>query len=97
MANLESHLREMLRDILENSRAAADNWEVDNPRELWLRGFAVQLALVVTQIVWTEETSRAFDDMEGGSETAMKDYKRVCDDRINKLIGQVRRRLLVEN
>jgi dynein heavy chain len=39
--------------------------------------------------VWTEETSRAFDDMEGGSETAMKDYKRVCDDRINKLIGQV--------
>jgi dynein heavy chain len=89
LANLETHFREMLRDILEQSRAAADNWEVDNPRELWLRGFAVQLALVVTQIVWTEETSRAFDDMEGGSETAMKDYKRVCDDRINKLIGQV--------
>jgi dynein heavy chain len=89
LANLETHLREMMRDILETSRAAADNWEVDNPRELWLRGFAVQLALVVTQIVWTEETSRAFDDMEGGSETAMKDYKRVCDDRINKLIGQV--------
>ena len=46
LANLESHLREMLRDILENSRVAADNWEVDNPREIWLRGFAVQLALV---------------------------------------------------
>merc|ERR1719331_922734 len=43
LASLESHLREMLRDILENSRMAADNWEVDNPRELWLRGFAVQL------------------------------------------------------
>merc|ERR1719337_253838 len=79
----------MLRDILEQSRMAADNWEIDNPREIWLRSWAVQLALVVTQIVWTEETSRAFDDLEGGSESAMKDYKRVCDDRIIALIQQV--------
>jgi dynein heavy chain len=89
LSNLEYHLRAMMRDILEQSRVAADNWEVDNPREKWLGDYAVQLALVVTQIVWTEETSRVFDDMEGGSETAMKDYKRVCDDRINKLIQQV--------
>jgi dynein heavy chain len=79
----------MLRDILENSRHAAENWEVDNPRVMWLRDYMVQLALVVTQIVWTEETSRAFDDLEGGSESAMKDYKKVCDDRIIALIQQV--------
>jgi dynein heavy chain len=89
LANLETHLRAMLRDILEMARGAAENWEVDNPREQWLANYMCQLSLVVTQIVWTEETSRAFDDLEGGSESAMKDYKRVCDDRINKLIQQV--------
>jgi len=24
--------------------------------------------------MWTDETIRAFDDLEGGSETAMKEY-----------------------
>ena len=28
LANLETHLRAMLRDILENARHAAENWEV---------------------------------------------------------------------
>ena len=64
-------------------------FQVDNPRVIWLKDYMCQLALVVTQIVWTEETSRAFDDLEGGSESAMKDYKRVCDDRIIELIKQV--------
>lgn len=89
LTNLESHIRCTLRDILDNARAAAENWEVDKPREIWLQDYCAQLALVTTQLVWTEETARAFDELEGGSETAMKDYKRVCDDRIEKLIKQV--------
>merc|ERR1712054_381152 len=51
--------------------------------------YCAQLALVVTQILWTEETNRVFEEMESGSETAMKDYKRVCDDRIERLIKRV--------
>ncbi|KAF4726241.1 hypothetical protein FOZ62_001950 [Perkinsus olseni] len=89
LTNLESHIRCTLRDILDNARATAENWEVDKPREIWLQDYCAQLALVTTQLVWTEETARAFDELEGGSETAMKDYKRVCDDRIEKLIKQV--------
>lgn len=39
--------------------------------------------------MWTEEVTRCFEELEGGSENAMKDYKKVYDDRIEKLIRQV--------
>jgi dynein heavy chain len=86
---LEAHIRLQLLLILEQARNTADNWEVDRPREFWLEDYCAQLALVVTQILWTEETNRVFEELESGSETAMKDYKRVCDDRIEKLIKRV--------
>lgn len=40
--------------------------------------------------MWTEETGRAFDEHEGGSETAMKDYYNMIVLRINNLIERVR-------
>jgi dynein heavy chain len=40
--------------------------------------------------MWTEETARAFDDLDGGSETAMKDYGAITVHRIYKLIERVR-------
>merc|ERR1719487_1634214 len=89
LSGLEAHCRWQLRDILEVARNTADNWEMDKPREFWLEDYCAQLALVGTQIIWTEETVRAFEELEGGSETAMKDYKRVCDERIEKLILRV--------
>eukprot|EP00931_Biecheleriopsis_adriatica_P036383 TRINITY_DN2095_c0_g1_i5.p1 TRINITY_DN2095_c0_g1~~TRINITY_DN2095_c0_g1_i5.p1 ORF type:complete len:4649 (-),score=1173.32 TRINITY_DN2095_c0_g1_i5:61-14007(-) len=89
LLQLEGHFRVQLRIELEHARMTADNWEVDNPREFWLEGFCAQLALVGTQIMWTEETTRVFEEIESGSETAMKEYKRVNDERIEKLIKRV--------
>ncbi|CAJ1329579.1 unnamed protein product [Effrenium voratum] len=86
LAGLESHVRLALREILEQ---ACDG--VRWPRETWLDDYCAQLSLLATQVIWTEETTRAFEDMEAGSETAMKDYKRVNDDRIEKLIRRVQR------
>lgn len=43
--------------------------------------------------MWTEEVTRCFEELEGGSENAMKDYKRVYDHRIDKLIRQVQQDL----
>lgn len=43
--------------------------------------------------MWTEEVTRCFEELEGGSENAMKDYKRIYDDRIDKLIRQVQKDL----
>jgi len=40
--------------------------------------------------MWTDETIRAFDDLEGGSETAMKEYLNQIISRISALIEQVR-------
>ena len=93
LCGVESHMRGQLRDILENAKSSADNWEVDKPRELWVQDYCAQLALVATQIAWTEETERAFEELEAGSENVMKDYKRICDDRIEKLIKQVQQPL----
>ncbi|CAD7941439.1 unnamed protein product [Amoebophrya sp. A120] len=87
--NLEGHVRLVLRDQMEVARGTAENWEIDNPREFWLEPYCAQIALLITMMVWTEETGRAFEEIEAGSETAMKDYKRVCDDRIEKFIIRV--------
>eukprot|EP00435_Cladocopium_sp_Y103_P051493 s2113_g16.t1 len=101
LAGLEAHIRLALREVLEQARTSAESWEVgDRPRETWLDDYCAQLSLLATQIIWTEdggwravaiflETARAFEDMEAGSETAMRDYKRVNDDRIDKLIRRV--------
>uniref|UniRef100_A0A0G4GMS7 Dynein-1, subspecies f n=1 Tax=Chromera velia CCMP2878 TaxID=1169474 RepID=A0A0G4GMS7_9ALVE len=93
LSRLEAHMRSTLRQQLEIAKGTADNWEVDNPREEWLRDYCAQVALVASQIVWTDEVSRAFEELEQGAENAMKDYKRVCDDRIEKLILQVQKPL----
>ncbi|CBZ52391.1 hypothetical protein NCLIV_021800 [Neospora caninum Liverpool] len=96
LANLETHVRKQLHDILEVAKSNAENWEVDKPREDWLRDYCAQIALVASQIIWTDEVSRCFEELEAGSENAMKDYKRVYDDRIEKLIRQVQQDLATD-
>ncbi|XP_026191394.1 dynein beta chain, ciliary [Cyclospora cayetanensis] len=93
LANFEVHMRKQMRDILEAAKGTSENWEVEKPREEWLRDYCSQVCLVASQIMWTEEVTRCFEELEGGSENAMKDYKRVYDDRIDKLIRQVQQDL----
>ena len=52
--------------------------------------------MLATQVIWTEETTRAFDELEGGSETAMKDSLVEINSRIKKLIERVRTDLNVD-
>ena len=65
---LEAHCRFQLRDIPEVARNTADNWEMDKPRAFWVEDYCAQLALVGTQIIWTEEVCAAFDSLEDGNE-----------------------------
>ena len=46
--------------------------------------------------MWTEETGRAFEEIEGGSETAMKDYLTIILLRIKNLIERVRMDMTME-
>lgn len=92
LSDLEKKMHSTLADILIDARTTADDW-LDSPRDIWLNDYCAQLALLTTQIVWTEETNRAFDDLESGSESAMKDYLGVVNGRIVKLIDRVRQDL----
>ena len=45
---------------------------------------------MATQVLWTEETTRAFDELDGGSETAMREYLATVLLRIKHLLLRVR-------
>jgi dynein heavy chain len=74
LCELEKRMQTTLCQVLENAKQSADLWEIQSKREIWLQDYCAQIALLATQIMWTDETIRAFDDLEGGSETAMKEY-----------------------
>jgi hypothetical protein len=46
--------------------------------------------LIITLIVWTEDTQRAIDELENGTESAMKDLLSLINDRISQLILRVK-------
>jgi dynein heavy chain len=96
LCDLEKKMQDTLKAIIITAKDTTDDWNVDNPREMWLDGYCAQLALLATQIVWTEETIRTFDDLESGSESAMKEFLTLIRNRISKLIFRVRGNLNME-
>jgi len=92
LSDLEFKMRECLEEILEHAKSTAESWDQggDKPREEWVRDYCSQIALLTTQIVWTEDVVRAFDEMSGGSETSMKDCFKTIETRIDNLIKKVR-------
>ena len=49
--------------------------------------------MLTTQIVWTEDVNRAFEELSSGAESAMKECNELIKTRINKLINKVTRPL----
>ena len=98
LCDLETKMQNTLKEILENAKEATDDWELSvKPRHIWLNDYCAQVSLLGTQIVWTEETQRAFEELEnGGSESAMKEYYGTTVTRIGALIERVRTDLTPE-
>jgi len=96
LCDLERKMQAVLRDVLQEAKSTADNWDIEKKRHDWLEDYCAQIALLATQIMWTEETARAFEEVAGGSETAMKDYLAVILLRIKHLIDRVRTDLNTE-
>ena len=96
LSDLEFKMRSTLYEILENAKSTADNWEYEKPREEWLNDYCAQLSLLATQIIWTEEVNRAFEEIEGGSDSAMREYLKIIEARIKMLIEKVRGDLTAE-
>jgi dynein heavy chain len=91
LCDFENKMMAVLRDILESAKSTADQWDLgEKPRHKWLEDYCAQISLLATQILWTEETAHAFDDLEGGSENAMKEYYQQILTRLSHLIERVR-------
>ena len=88
---LEAKMKSTLKEILEIAKGVSDNYmEGEKTRDQWIMDYPAQISLLTTQIIWTEEVGRAFEDLESGIETPMKDYLKICIERITVLIGKVR-------
>lgn len=97
LCDLEAKMQNTLKEILDSAKEATEEWDLATPRHRWLDHYNAQCSLLATQIVWTEETQRAFEELEnGGSESAMKEYFNVTVSRISSLIERVRHDLTPE-
>ena len=89
-------IKETLKQILDASLDSAANWELDRPREKWISDYPAQLALLASQIYWTEETESALEELEGGDEDGVKRYLELCNNRLEALIRLVQGKLSKE-
>jgi dynein heavy chain len=71
LCDLERKMQTTLGEVLEAAGETAATWGIERDRHEWLEDYCAQIALLATQVLWTEETARAFDELEGGRETAM--------------------------
>ena len=104
LGKFETKMRVTLSEILDKAYSAVEwNTATMNPdklkdnRHTWLNPFPAQLALLVTQVVWTEEVEHALEATDGGDDGALKDYFNLCVKRINHLIDRVRDEVLTRD
>merc|ERR1712196_405714 len=88
-------MRVQLEENLTNCKALADEYfssnEIAPEKKMdWIEGYCAQIALLTTQIAWTDDVHKAFDDIEGGMTNAMKICLEGIKTRINLLISKVR-------
>lgn len=95
MKQVEDGMMLELIKILEHAKSTTEQWRLELVREVWLEDYNAQISLLATQIVWTEETLLAFEELESGAESAMKENLDVIKKRISKLIERVRDASLV--
>ena len=94
---LEHKMRETLEGYLIRAKkeAEAKMRGTDTKESMdWIFNYSAQIALLAVQIIWTEDVHQAFDDIEGGMSSAMKDCLNGIKNRIGKLISKVRGSLL---
>lgn len=68
-------MRSCLYEVLTDAKSTCESWDSgieEKSREEWIKDYCAQLALLTTQIVWTEDVNRAFEELSSGAEGAMK-------------------------
>ncbi len=93
LKRLEEHMQKTMKSIIKVAKPKADTWDSspETRREEWIREFPSQIALLGSQMMWTEEVRNAIRNYsESGSESAMKECLEVVRKRIVNLIDKVR-------
>jgi dynein heavy chain len=86
---LVSCMHSTLQIVLSQALTDAASWEVDKSREEWVFDFPAQIVLLASQILWTEETEAALEELEAGQEGALRQYRDSCAARLDALIRVV--------
>ncbi len=99
LGKFEEKMRQTLKDLLFKAHSAVnwnsatgtgDKMKDDKHRHTWLNPFPAQLALLVTQVIWTEEMEHALEATDSGDSGALKDFYELSVKRIDHLIDRVR-------
>ncbi|XP_032902051.1 dynein heavy chain 11, axonemal [Amblyraja radiata] len=61
----------------------------EKPRDQWIFDYSAQVALTSSQIYWTTDVGIAFERLEEGYETALKDYNKKQVVQLNALINML--------
>ncbi|XP_041937573.1 dynein heavy chain 11, axonemal [Alosa sapidissima] len=79
---LEATMRRTVRQEIMEAVSAYE----DKPRDQWLLDFPAQVVLTGSQIWWATDVGIAFERVEEGFETALKDYNKKQITQLNSLI-----------
>ena len=89
LGELVKHMQITLLNVLSDSMLDAASWETDRPREEWVFQYPAQICVATSQVMWTDETEHALEELESGTEDAVKKYVEVCSGRLESLIKLV--------
>uniref|UniRef100_UPI00398EA260 dynein axonemal heavy chain 11-like isoform X1 n=2 Tax=Pristiophorus japonicus TaxID=55135 RepID=UPI00398EA260 len=82
---IEEAMRETVRHQITEAIAAYE----EKPRDQWIVDYPAQVALTSSQIYWTTDVGIAFERLEEGYETALKDYNKKQVVQLNVLINML--------
>ncbi|XP_043549538.1 dynein axonemal heavy chain 11 isoform X1 [Chiloscyllium plagiosum] len=85
LRNLEESMRTTVQHEIMEAVAAYE----EKPRDQWLFDYPAQVTLTGTQIWWTTDVGIAFERLEEGFETALKDYNKKQIAQLNVLINML--------
>lgn len=81
-SEMQSTLRHMFGEAYGKASAAES-------QERWVLKWSAQTALCISQIIWSIEVNRAFENIQLGYESALRDYHRCLVSQLSSLIGML--------